>query len=190
MATKKDKTLIYVTIGAALLFWWWKKKPITMPSITPVANPPIVQASPGIPTGGALTTPSGSIIEAGNIYTSNIANPETNYTPTPFNPGPVNVAPVEPIYLTDYAINSNNSGTPAPPYSVPTGIFQDDIFYSPAHTDPFSVNTLPTTGVQQLTPSYATIKDINPDQPSLDYNCPGCSKNTLSGYMKPVPNIC
>jgi len=190
MASKKDNTLIYVGIGAALLFWWWKKKPIKIPSITPVENPPIQKSSPGMPSSGTIKTPGGEVIEAGNIYTSFPAPPEKNYIPTPFDPGPVDVAPVEPIYLTDYATQSNDTGTPAPPYSMPLGIFQDDIFLSPAPTDPFSVNTLPTTGVQQLTPSYATIKDLNPYQQTMDYDCPGCSKNTLSGYMKPVPNIC
>ena len=190
MATKKDKTLIYFGIGAALLLWWWKKKPINIPSISPAATPPIVQANPGIPTGGALTTPSGSVIEAGNVYTSFPAPPDQNYTPVTFNPGPVDIAPVDPIYLTDYAIKSNETGTPAPPFNIPTNIFQDDIFASMPVSDPFSVNTLPTTGVQQLTPSYATIKDINPNNPVLNYDCPGCSQNQLSGYMKPVPNIC
>ena len=197
MATKNDKTLIYVTIGAALLLWWWKKKPITMPLITPAANPPIVQATPGIPSGGALTTPGGKVIEAGydpSVYSAPVMkdNPPDiarDYAPGGFDPGPVDMAPVDPVYLTDYAINSNDSGTPAPPYSYPQDIFQDDIFYSPAPTDPFSVNTLPSTGLQQLTPSYATIKDTNPYQPTLDYDCPGCTKSNLSGF-RPVPNIC
>lgn len=26
MASKKDKTLIYVVLGAGLLYWWWMKK--------------------------------------------------------------------------------------------------------------------------------------------------------------------
>jgi hypothetical protein len=190
MATKKDNTLIYLGIAAFFIYWLNKKKPINMPSISPEATPPIQKSSPGMPSSGTITTPGGKVIEDGNVYTSFPAPPEKNYTPTPFDPGPVDVAPVEPIYLTDYATNSNNTGTPAPPYSYPMGIFQDDLFLPPAPTDPFSVNTLPTTGVQQLTPSYATIKDINPYQQTLDYDCPGCSKNTLSGYMKPVPNIC
>ena len=183
MASKKTTTLIYVGIGAALIYWFWKKKPIVMPAI--------VKVSPGIPTGGALTTPGGQVIEAGNIQNAPTAPPDTNYSPAPFNPDPVDVAPVDPIYLTDFATKSNESGTPPDPYFYPNNIFQDDLFLPPAPTDPFSVNTLPATGLQQLTPSYATIKDMtNPNYNTLDYDCPGCSKTALSGYTRPVPNIC
>jgi hypothetical protein len=191
MATKKDRTIIYLGLAAFFIYWLNKKKPINIPSISPSVNPPIQKTSPGIQTGGALTTPGGSLIETGKVYTSFPAPPDQNYTPVNFNPGPVDIAPVDPVYLTDYAIKSNETGTPPDPYFYPNDIFQDDIFTSPvAPSDPYSVTTLPTTGVQQLIPSYAMIKDMNPNNPMLNYDCQDCKPNQLSGYMKPVPNIC
>ena len=193
---KQSNTIIYLTIGAVILYLYLKKKPINIPSISP--DLPITKSSPGMPSSYGITTPKGKIIEDGydpSVYSAPVMKdtPQNakDYTPGEFQPGPVDVAPVDPIYLTDFATNSDDTGTPAPPYSYPENIFQDDLFFPSKPTDPFSVNRLPSTGLQQLTPSYATIKDIsNPVFNTMDYNCVDCNQNKLSGYYRPMPNIC